>query len=1565
MLKKGISLFLALAMAICTIPMEAVAEEFSHVNNEEEAFVAGQEIVRRDTAETAVLLQTSEQSDSQENEIVNENSSDWIVVEGITGGKIDFDESTGMIIECEQTVTSAHIPEIINGVPVTAIDYGAFSDCKQLTEVIVPEGVTSIDYGAFRRCDNLSKVILPSTLSYVGWQDSFYYPKSGAFTDCPKLISAGPIGSGCNIEFAWETKIPERAFYHCNGLEKIVIPEGICEIGDFAFLYCENLVEVSLPETLEKVDRTAFWETGIYNNTSFWENGVLYLSGWVIEASDDIQGEYTIQSGTRGIADYAFEACALNKVIMPDSIEYIGEGAFHFCPLLEEVVLSSNMDYIPLKAFAENKSLKQITIPDGIVYIEDSAFSYCQNMTGDLIIPDSVKFIHENAFYGTSFSGSLVIGDGLTEIPNVGGFTGDLVIGNGITEIPDKAFSRVAFKGKLEIGDNVSSIGNYAFQSSDFEKIVIPQSVKAIGYYNFSNCTKIEWAGPIGSDCDYEFGWTERIPENSFYGCESLTYVTIPNGIRDIGQFAFSGCNSLQALALPSSLETLDRKWFGYDSLNSLTDIYYAGSQETWEKLKSLSEDNDWLEDVDVHYNSEQIEIPPEKEKSSIAIEFLTEWDAEKQIAYFEGDLLHLGAEVTEETDTSFLDSVEKMLNQYVLVETRPRDDGMIGPDILIRMELVEAGTGTVQEYTEDSLTVNDTVYPLALREEVPVVGADKGAEVLYGVQDEKIVIIIPLTTTTMRLEDWNSASRVLTVSNNLSKYNYKVSTLASEESLAFLNASRDSDRTYSIEFASDASNKIAYRIYRIYEEPEDPEYYDTPRYETTEEALLGKYAMDWYQAYENYTEALNKALTSYAGSEDADRTSLIFAMAEDMRKKDSGSYSRYLTWNGETTATIRSAGYKALAALLYDHACSNPDFSNVDFSSTTAGTALVKAVMKSMSSTSASYSFEGVDVYLHVFQFGSEKFGNMTCTLNGKQYSAVICSTQTECYETIESYWESLKDLETQALFNIYTAVATDICGKSPTTFTKEFLKKHVEKYTSELLKVGVGDVVTGLNTCHNYYSYVNKICNGDLDNLENLLGAMGSLKFDDSSITDKAVNKAMKVLKSTTNKLNQACADYVAGTLEIPSNFSLKQLIVACPVNVLIYNAAGEQIGYVGEDDLWYEDPIRITEEGNAKIIDILSEQDISVRFIGTAAGTMSCSIEEYTVEGVPIGRLNFYQIPVQEGQELEMKVPERLTGNLQDTCIRTETENIFPNEYMTVNDAGCVSVTCSVDPQEAENGCMVSGTGSFVRGDAVVLTALSGENYNFIGWYQDGVLQSTSQVYEFPAIQDVSLSAVFAQPYQGYKVEVTAEKGGTAIGSSVFAANEMATVLASPNKGYEFDGWYVNGGKISDSAEYSFAVQADMLITASFSKISPEPEESPTPQPTETPAPYPSAEPTPQPSEAPTSVPNTTPVPQPTTTTVSEYGTTWDTVKSDDAEKTQAQETDFPNKDSSEPSQTPQANEDESSIQKSDSVVQETEEQNKEGGSSIWLYAFLALAAGCVIFGAVWYLWRRKKQ
>ena len=62
----------------------------------------------------------------------------------VTDGNIYFDKATGTIVDCDESVTTANIPEAIDGTPVTSIGSGAFEDCISLTSVEIPSNVTRL-----------------------------------------------------------------------------------------------------------------------------------------------------------------------------------------------------------------------------------------------------------------------------------------------------------------------------------------------------------------------------------------------------------------------------------------------------------------------------------------------------------------------------------------------------------------------------------------------------------------------------------------------------------------------------------------------------------------------------------------------------------------------------------------------------------------------------------------------------------------------------------------------------------------------------------------------------------------------------------------------------------------------------------------------------------------------------------------------------------------------------------------------------------------------------------------------------------------------------------------------------------------------------------------------------------------------------------------------------------------------------------------------------------------------------------------------------------------------------
>ena len=177
-----------------------------------------------------------------------------------------------------------------------------------------------------------------------------------------------------------------------------------------------------------------------------------------------------------------------------------------------------------------------------ITRIPKQAFNNCKNLTGNLVIPNSVTEIGDQAFAGcTGFTGDLTIPNSVTNIGisafyNCTGFTGNLTIPNSVTTIGDLAFYEcTGFSGDLTILNSVKTIGNSAFYNcyGFTGNLVIPESVTTIEAKAFANC--------------YGFTGNLVIPESVttirasvFAGCNGFTgKLTIPNSVTTIGNLAF------------------------------------------------------------------------------------------------------------------------------------------------------------------------------------------------------------------------------------------------------------------------------------------------------------------------------------------------------------------------------------------------------------------------------------------------------------------------------------------------------------------------------------------------------------------------------------------------------------------------------------------------------------------------------------------------------------------------------------------------------------------------------------------------------------------------------------------------------------------------------------------------------------------------------------------------------------------------------------------------------------------------------------------------------------------
>ena len=90
------------------------------------------------------------------------------------------------------------------------------------------------------------------------------------------------------------------------------------------------------------------------------------------------------------------------------------------------------------------------------------------------------------------------------------------------------------------------------------------------------------------------------IGDYAFYGCSSLTSVTIGNSVTSIGDYAFRNCSNLTNLTIPDSVTSIGS--YAFDGCSSLTTVNYKGTQEQWKKI-SIRSGNTYLTNATINYN--------------------------------------------------------------------------------------------------------------------------------------------------------------------------------------------------------------------------------------------------------------------------------------------------------------------------------------------------------------------------------------------------------------------------------------------------------------------------------------------------------------------------------------------------------------------------------------------------------------------------------------------------------------------------------------------------------------------------------------------------------------------------------------------------------------------------------------------------------------------------------------------------------------------------------------------------------------------------------------------------
>lgn len=285
------------------------------------------------------------------------------------------------------------------------------------------------------------------------------------------------------------------------------------------------------------------------------------------------------------IPDKAFNnKMSLIYFVFPEKVTKIGSSAFVETLLSGALIIPNDVVEIEQAAFL-GTNITSLQLPQGIKIlgninqndVKTGVFQDCSSLSGTLSLPESLEFIGKNCFSGCSMlSGNLVLPSQLTEITNncfnKCSFTGDLVIPEGVTSIGAAAFFNVTFGGRLYLPNSLKKIDNSVFEICYFQgELVIPAQIQVLGENcfrrnDFSSIHFAENSELVKIDSK-AFALNARLyepvvlPDNlvtiggeAFSGCRQLTGITIPAKVSVIGASAFQGCNYLSSITCHATM---------------------------------------------------------------------------------------------------------------------------------------------------------------------------------------------------------------------------------------------------------------------------------------------------------------------------------------------------------------------------------------------------------------------------------------------------------------------------------------------------------------------------------------------------------------------------------------------------------------------------------------------------------------------------------------------------------------------------------------------------------------------------------------------------------------------------------------------------------------------------------------------------------------------------------------------------------------------------------------------------------------------------------------------------
>ena len=304
------------------------------------------------------------------------------------------------------------------------------------------------------------------------------------------------------------------------------------------------------------------------------DNGGFSCDGYIMLRYYDAVDveEYKIPEGCKVLADSCFnlydpyepwENPHFSSLIIPNSLEIIGDYAFGGCAELETLHIPASVKHIQGNPFP---SMLPITtdsplyvVKDDILYDKDyTRLIHTFSLSKTILIDPSVRKIEHRAFRGCNNLSNIIVH---SEISEIGGYAfsycpnlNNVIINAKMEIIPDGLF-RGSGIYEFVIPTETKKIGLASFADCKrLQKVDIPENVTEIDAFAFENDESLKYV-TINANI-------QAIEQGTFRGCLSLKEIIIPEGVKSIRERAFKDCTSLETISLPYSIEELGHAVF-------------------------------------------------------------------------------------------------------------------------------------------------------------------------------------------------------------------------------------------------------------------------------------------------------------------------------------------------------------------------------------------------------------------------------------------------------------------------------------------------------------------------------------------------------------------------------------------------------------------------------------------------------------------------------------------------------------------------------------------------------------------------------------------------------------------------------------------------------------------------------------------------------------------------------------------------------------------------------------------------------------------------------------------